>query len=135
MVYFSIMALYCCFLLSADTSEKRDNDDTFSSSEYKQPFVRCFTVSGLEIKYSSENSSCRIKWAAYSHTRGHTPTLPRYLALPRLHVYSTCRHTAPTGRSQSVCRCMDYLHPAYPHTHLTATATSSRKRALQISQT
>ena len=75
--------------------ENMDNDDTFSSSEYKQPFVRCFTVSRLEIKYSSENSSCRIKWAAYSHTRGHTPTLPysaqvylariQYLPPPRSH--------------------------------------------------
>ena len=103
--------------------ENMDNDDTFSSSEYKQPFVRCFTVSRLEIKYSSENSSCRIKWAAYSHTRGHTPTLPHSA---QVYLYSTCRHTAPTGRSQSVCRCMDYLHSAYPHSHL-----ASAKRALQ----
>ena len=63
--------------------ENMDNDDTFSFSEYKQPFVRCFTVSRLEIKYSSENSSCRIKWAAYSHTRGHTPPVPYHtLAIP-----------------------------------------------------
>ena len=47
-----------------------------------------------------------------------------------------CGHTAPTGRSQSVCRCLDYLHSAYPHSHLphTGGGTSSRKRALQISQ-
>ena len=69
--------------------ENMDNDDTFSSSEYKQPFVRCFTVSRLEIKYSSENSSCRIKWAAYSHTRGHTP--PLYLTVPPRYPLATPR--------------------------------------------
>ena len=68
--------------------ENRDNDDTFSFSEYKQPFVRCFTVSRLEIKYSSENSSCRIKWAAYSHTRGHTPTLPYDAKYTLLYLYT-----------------------------------------------
>ena len=74
------------FSAAADICGNKDNDHTFSSSEYKQPFVRCFTVSRLEIKYSSENSSCRIKWAAYSHTRGHTPTPPYNIPVPVLQV-------------------------------------------------
>ena len=120
-------------------------------------------MSRSEIKYSTENSSCPIKWAAYLHTRGRTLTVLG-LTLQYLDTYSLysgsyfCRHNTPqnywhaiprdTSDSQAVhlerhqvpsepyrshweksirLSLHDYLHAAYPHSHLPQPPRPSRQ--------
>ena len=120
-------------------------------------------MSRSEIKYSTENSSCPIKWAAYLHTRGRTLTVLG-LTLQYLDTYSLysgsyfCRHNTSqnywhaiprdTSDSQAVhlerhqvpsepyrshweksirLSLHDYLHAAYPHSHLSQQPRPSRQ--------